>query len=191
MERPMSFVSNSLLAVSMSTDAFAAALGKGVAMRKPRFVEAMRIGAIFGVIETITPIIGWLIGLAASSFITSIDHWIAFTILSLVGGKMIFESFQREEIERRETHKLGVLILTAIGTSIDAMAVGATLAFIDMNIWIAASMIGIATFVMATTGIMAGHYLGLKAGKIAEALGGVCIISIGIMILIEHLSGLA
>jgi putative Mn2+ efflux pump MntP len=175
----------------MSTDAFAAALGKGVAMRKPRFVEAMRIGAIFGVIETITPVIGWLIGLAASSFITSVDHWIAFTILSLVGGKMIFESFQKEEIERRENHKLSVLILTAIGTSIDAMAVGATLAFIDVNIWIAASMIGIATFIMATTGIMAGHYLGLKAGKIAEALGGVCIISIGIMILIEHLLGMA
>jgi putative Mn2+ efflux pump MntP len=187
----MSFISNSLLAFSMSTDAFAAAIGKGVAMRKPRLLEAARIGAIFGVVETITPVVGWIIGLAASSFITFIDHWIAFAILSLVGGKMIFQSFQKEEAERAETHKLSVLILTAVGTSIDAMAVGATLAFIDMNIWVAASMIGVATFVMATIGIMAGHHMGVKAGKIAEALGGLCLIAIGTKILIEHLLGMA
>ena len=85
----MSFISNSLIAFSMSTDAFAAAIGKGVAMRKPRLAEAMRIGAIFGVVETITPVLGWLAGLAASSFISEVDHWIAFTILGLVGGNAV------------------------------------------------------------------------------------------------------
>jgi putative Mn2+ efflux pump MntP len=187
----MSFISNSLLAFSMSTDAFAAAIGKGVAMKKPRLVEAMRIGAIFGIVETITPVLGWIVGLAASSFITAVDHWIAFGILGLVGGRMILESFKKEEVRQDETHKLHVLILTAIGTSIDAMAVGATLAFIDVNIWIAAGMIGLATFIMATIGIMTGHHMGLRAGKIAELLGGLCLIAIGTKILIEHLSGLA
>ncbi len=184
----MSFLSNSVLAFSMSTDAFAAAIGKGVAMRKPRFTTALRIGALFGVIETITPLIGWLIGLAASSFITAVDHWIAFGILALVGGHMIFESFQEEAVEQHEHHKLHVLILTAIGTSIDAMAVGATLAFLDVDIWIVAGMIGAATFIMVTIGIMAGHQIGLRAGKIAERLGGLCLILIGSAILYEHLS---
>jgi putative Mn2+ efflux pump MntP len=188
----MSFISNSVIAFSMSTDAFAAAIGKGTAMRKPRLTEAMRIGAIFGVVETITPIIGWLAGLAASSFITEVDHWVAFTILGLVGGRMVFESFRHAEAEHApKEHKLHILILTAVGTSIDAMAVGATLAFIDVNIWIAAGMIGIVTFIMATIGIMAGHHMGLRVGKIAEALGGLFLIAIGTKILIEHLSGLA
>lgn len=187
----MSFISNGIIALSMSTDAFAAAIGKGTAMKKPRLIEAMRIGAIFGVVESITPVLGWIAGLAASSFITEVDHWIAFTILVLVGGRMILQSFRGEEAGQAKSHKLHVLILTAIGTSIDAMAVGATLAFIDVNIWIAAGMIGAATFMMATIGIMAGHHLGLRAGKVAELLGGLCLVVIGTKILIEHLSGLA
>jgi manganese efflux pump family protein len=186
----MSIVSNTLLAFSMSTDAFAASIGKGVAMRKPRLLEALRIGAIFGIIETITPILGWLAGLAASSFITAVDHWIAFAILVLVGGRMIFHSFDKEETERG-THNISVLILTAIGTSIDAMAVGASLAFIEVNIWIVAGMIGCATFMMATIGIMAGHHMGHRVGKIAEMLGGIGLIAVGVKILIQHLSGLA
>jgi putative Mn2+ efflux pump MntP len=188
---PMSFISNSLIAFSMSTDAFAAAIGKGVTMRKPRLLEAARIGAIFGLVETITPIAGWMIGLAASTYITTIDHWIAFSILCLVGGRMIFQSFQKEPVERSETHTFSVLIVTAIGTSIDAMAVGATMAFIDINIWTVAGMIGVATFIMATIGIMAGHQIGRNAGRLAETLGGVCLIAIGTSILIQHLGGWA
>lgn len=183
----MSIISNTVLAFSMSADAFAAAIGKGVVLRKPKITYALRIGMIFGVVETLAPIIGWLVGLAASRFIESIDHWVAFTILSAIGGKMIFESFQQEQKERKESHKISILILTAIGTSIDAMAVGVTLALIDANIWIMAAMIGMATFIMATIGIMMGHYIGTKAGKIAEALGGLCLIAIGTKILFEHL----
>lgn len=183
----MSIISNTVLAFSMSADAFAAAVSKGVVLRKPKLTEAMRIGFIFGSIETITPIIGWLVGLVAGRFIESIDHWVAFFILVIIGGKMLYQGFQHEEKERRESHKLHVLILTAIGTSIDAMAVGVTLALIDANIWITAAMIGTATFLMATTGIMIGHYIGTKAGKAAEILGGVCLIAIGNKILLEHL----
>jgi len=183
----MSIISNTILAFSMSADAFAAAVSKGVVLRKPKFTEAMRIGFIFGSIETITPIIGWLIGIVASRFIESVDHWVAFTILSVIGGKMIYDGFQKEHKEPRQSHKLHVLIFTAIGTSIDAMAVGVTLALIDANIWVVATMIGVATFLMATIGIMVGHYIGTKAGKAAEILGGLCLIAIGSKILCEHL----
>lgn len=183
----MSVISNTILAFSMSADAFAASVSKGVVLRKPKLTEAMRIGAIFGSIETITPIIGWVIGLAASRFIESIDHWVAFIILLVIGGKMIFEGLANEHKEKKESHKLSVLIFTAIGTSIDAMAVGVTLALIDANIVITALMIGTATFIMSTIGIMTGHYIGIKAGKIAEVSGGLCLIAIGTKILFEHL----
>lgn len=183
----MSIISNTIIAFSMSADAFAASIGKGVALQKPKLSYAMRIGLVFGGVETLTPIIGWLLGRMASGFIEAVDHWVAFTILALIGGKMIYEGFHNEEAERKESHTLGILILTAIGTSIDAMAVGATLALLDANIWIMAAMIGSATFVMSTIGIMTGHYIGTKAGKIAEVLGGVCLIAIGAKILIEHL----
>jgi len=183
----MSIISNTIIAFSMSADAFAASIGKGVALQKPKLSYAMRIGLVFGGVETLTPIIGWLLGRMASGFIEAVDHWVAFTILALIGGKMIYEGCHNEEAERKESHTLGILILTAIGTSIDAMAVGATLALLDANIWIMAIMIGSATFVMSTIGIMTGHYIGTKAGKIAEVLGGLCLIAIGTKILIEHL----
>lgn len=183
----MSIVSNTIIAFSMSADAFAAAISKGVALNKPKLSYALRIGLIFGVVETITPIIGWALGMIASDLVASVDHWIAFIILALIGGKMIYEGFQKEEGERKESHHIGILILTAIGTSIDAMAVGATFALLNVNIWLMSLMIGAATFLMATIGIMAGHYVGTKAGKIAEVLGGLCLIGIGAKILIEHL----
>lgn len=184
----MSIISNTIIAFSMSADAFAASIGKGVVLQKPKLSYAMRVGLIFGGIETLTPIIGWLLGVMASGFIASVDHWVAFAILSIIGGKMIYEGFHNEEVERKESHKFSVLILTAIGTSIDAMAVGATLALLNVNIWIMAAMIGTATFMMATIGVMTGHYIGTKAGKVVELLGGLCLIAIGTNILIEHLS---
>ena len=184
----MSFISNTILAFSMSADAFAAAICKGVALRKPKITYALRIGLIFGMVEAITPIIGWLLGFIASKYIVPIDHWIAFIILSFIGVKMIYESFKNESQEPKESHKLIVLILTAIGTSIDAMAVGVTLALLDINIIVMAVMIGFATFIMATIGIMTGHYIGTKAGKIAEFFGGLCLIGIGSFILFEHLN---
>ncbi|MBL0319298.1 MAG: manganese efflux pump [Alphaproteobacteria bacterium] len=183
----MSLISNTMLAFSMSADAFAAAVSKGVILRKPKFTEALRIGFIFGSIETLTPIIGWLIGILASRFIESIDHWVAFIILAIIGGKMIYEGLKHEDKPRAESHQLHILILTAIGTSIDAMAVGVSLALLDANIWITAAMIGTATFMMATLGVMIGHYIGTKAGRIAEILGGLCLIAIGTTILCKHL----
>jgi putative Mn2+ efflux pump MntP len=180
-------VTTVVLAFSMSADAFAAALGKGGALERPRLSEALRTGIVFGVIEAITPVMGWAAGVAASSYITAIDHWIAFALLAAVGGKMIWESARRPNAQRKPNrHSLQILVTTAIGTSIDAMAVGVTLAFIDADIVVTALAIGCATFLMATTGILIGRFIGEKFGRIAEAVGGLGLIVIGAKILVEH-----
>lgn len=185
----MNVLSITALAFSMSADAFAVSLCKGAALKKPRFRDALRTGAIFGAVEAATPLVGWLAGLAASQYVQAVDHWITFVILTIIGLKMIYECLfdQHEEKQKKERHGALVLVMTALATSIDAMAVGVTLAFMQVNIWVCAAAIGAATFLMVTIGIMTGHYAGLKAGRYAEALGGICLISIGTIILMEHL----
>ncbi|WP_341521861.1 manganese efflux pump MntP [Pseudomonas sp. G.S.17] len=184
---PISLV---MLALAMSTDAFAAAIGKGSSLHKPRFLEALRMGVIFGVVETITPIIGWLIGNAASRFVESWDHWIAFTLLLVLGLHMIYNGLKTadEEEEKTTRHGLLLLIVTATATSIDALAVGIGLAFIDVNILVAAAAIGLATMTMVTIGTLLGRALGTIVGQRAEIVGGVVLIAVGSMILYEHLS---
>ena len=175
------------LALSMSTDAFAAAIAKGARLDRPSLGEALRTGLIFGSIEAATPLIGWAMGKAASRFIASFDHWIAFAILTLVGAKMIWDALRREpDEEKPSSHSLAVLVVTAIGTSIDALAVGVTLAIIGANIIVNALAIGTATFIMVTIGTMMGRSLGEKFGHWAEAAGGVVLIAIGTAILVEH-----
>jgi manganese efflux pump family protein len=187
---PMNLVTTIALAFSMSADAFAAALGKGAALDNPRLSEALRVGLIFGTIEAITPVIGWAAGVTASRYISAFDHWVAFSVLGVIGGKMIWESVHRAEGRQRPTqHSLGVLIGTAIGTSIDAMAIGVTLALIEANILVAALAIGGTTFALATLGIMIGRLIGAKLGRIAEAAGGTALILIGAKILLDHTLG--
>ncbi len=190
----MNFASTALLAMAMSTDAFAAAVGKGTALEKPRWSEALRIGAIFGVIEAITPVIGWALGYAASSYVKTWDHWIAFTLLCVLGARMVWAALRKsgeEETEKPRSHGFWVLAVTGFATSIDAMAVGVGLAFLDVNIVPVAAAIGFATFAMVTLGVMVGRLLGNVAGRWAEAIGGVLLIGIGSAILYEHLSALA
>ena len=176
-----------LLALSMSTDAFAAAIAKGARLDRPSLGEALRTGLIFGSIEAATPLIGWAMGKAASRFIADFDHWIAFGILTLIGAKMIWDALRRApDEEKPSSHSLAVLVVTAIGTSIDALAVGVTLAIIGANIIVNALAIGTATFIMVTIGTMMGRSLGEKFGHWAEAAGGVVLIAIGIAILAEH-----
>jgi manganese efflux pump family protein len=176
-----------VLAFSMSGDAFAAALGQGSALDRARLGDAVRVGLVFGIVEAITPVIGWAAGLAASAYIAAIDHWIAFALLSAIGGKMIWEGLRRPTGQARQRrHSFGLLLMTAIGTSIDAMAVGITLAFLNANIVVTALAIGLATFVMTTIGILLGRILGEKFGRIADALGGVGLVLIGTHILIQH-----
>lgn len=178
-----------ILAFGMSMDAFAAAIGKGAALLRPSAKEVIRTALIFGCIEALTPIIGWGIGLAASRFIMSWDHWVAFGLL-LLGLRMIHEGVRKENCDESEVprrHSFWVLVTTAIATSLDAMAVGVGLAFLNVNIIATALTIGATTTVMAASGMLLGRYLGRAIGKWAEILGGVVLIGIGSSILIEHL----
>jgi putative Mn2+ efflux pump MntP len=175
----------------MSVDAFAAAVGKGAALDRPRVSEALRTGLVFGVIEAITPVLGWTAGLAATTYVAAVDHWIAFVVLAVVGGRMLWEAIHGEDTPggprvRPRRHGLAVLLATAIGTSLDAMAVGVTLAFLDADITVAAAAIGLATFLMATVGMLLGRWLGGRFGRIAEGLGGAGLVGLGVKILLEH-----
>lgn len=179
------------LALAMSTDAFAAALGKGAGMQKPRFFEALRIGLLFGCIEAITPVIGWLLGSFASKWIADWDHWVAFVLLLGLGGHMVWVGMHDEPEDDAEApagQGIVALALTAVATSIDAMAVGVGLAFIDVKIQYAALAIGLATTVMVTIGVLLGRMLGAAIGKKAEIVGGVVLVLVGATILYEHLS---
>jgi putative Mn2+ efflux pump MntP len=191
----MSPISILLISFAMSTDAFAAAIGKGAAMRKPRFADALRAGLIFGVIEGITPVIGWLLGRAALQYLEAFDHWIAFGLLGVLGLHMIYNGLQpddtTEEHDTSRHHRFWRLAVTGFATSIDAMAVGIGLAFIDVHIGVMAVVIGLCTLTMVTLGIMLGRVLGGIVGKRAEIVGGVILIIIGATILYEHLYGAA
>ena len=183
-----------LVGFAMATDAFAAAVGKGAAMQQPRFSQALRAGLIFGVIEAITPIIGWLLGHAAARHITAWDHWIAFGVLGLLGLNMIWNGIRPdpEDGASASRHRgFCSLAATGLGTSIDAMAVGVSLAFLDVPILLVATVIGLCTLVMVTAGIMLGRVLGTLAGKRAEIVGGAIMILVGAAILYEHLNGAA
>ena len=177
-----------VLAFGMSVDAFAAAIGKGASLHRPRLGEALRTGLIFGVVETLTPVLGWGLGLAAASYVDAVDHWLAFVILGVVGGRMVLGALRapRPVEERPQRHSLWLLLATAVGTSIDAAAVGVTLAFIGADIARTALAIGAATFLMATAGMLVGRYLGVRMGRIAEGLGGIGLILLGAKILVEH-----
>ena len=178
-----------VLSLSMSTDAFAAAVGRGAAHR-PTLPGAVKAGLVFGVIEAITPLMGWALGMVAAGLVEKIDHWIAFGLLAAVGGRMIWEATQsRPADECDEPRRSGPwgLIATAVGTSIDAAAVGVGLAFIGANIWIIAASIGLTTFLLATVGMVIGRMVGRRFGKAVELLGGLALIALGLMILLEHL----
>ncbi|MFT0473183.1 manganese efflux pump MntP [Pseudomonas antarctica] len=184
---PISLIS---LALAMSTDAFAAAIGKGSSLHKPRFIQALRAGLIFGVIEAITPMIGWAIGHAATRWVQDWDHWIAFTLLVALGLHMIYNGLKvdDDEVEKPSQHSFMLLAVTAFATSIDALAVGVGLAFVDVNILLASAAIGLATMTMVTIGMMLGRVLGTVVGKRAERVGGVVLILVGATILYEHLA---
>ena len=191
----MNVTSTALLALAMSTDAFAAAVGKGAALHKPRWGEALRTGVIFGTIEAVTPLLGWALGLAAARYVAAWDHWIAFALLGGLGLSMVRAGLRKggdePQDEKPDRHSFWLLAVTAFGTSIDAMAVGVSLAFLDVNIAATAAAIGFTTLVMVTVGVMLGRVLGAVVGRRAEIVGGLLLIGIGCAILFEHLSGRA
>lgn len=179
-----------VLAFSMSADACVAAMARGASTR-PRFWTAIKSGLVFGVIEALTPLLGWAAGLAASGYIAAVDHWVAFVLLGIVGGKMAVEALGRlgraDELQN-DPAKGGLLtlVLTALATSIDAAAVGVTLALVNVNIVSVALAIGTTTFMLATAGLLVGRAFGARFGPIIELIGGLGLIAIGTGILLEH-----
>ena len=187
----MTLFSMILLGLAMATDAFAAALGKGAAMTRPTLLQALRIGLIFGVVEAITPVVGWLLGTAASRHVEAWDHWVAFALLGGLGVHMIYkaltETGERDDGSSANT-SLFVVALAGLATSIDALAAGVGLAFVDVSIAAMALLIGLCTFAMVTVGVMAGRLFGAMIGKGAEVAGGIILIGVGAWILLDHLA---
>lgn len=185
----MSPIAILVLSFSLSVDAFAVSVGRGAALGQPRVREALRTGAVFGLTEALTPLIGWAVGVAASTLVAKVDHWIAFVLLVGVGAHMIWEARKGGAGKPEKSGSLPVLIVTAIGTSLDSMAVGVSLAFLKVNILVMAAAIGGATFLMSSGGMMIGRLIGARFGRGAEILAGVALTGLGIMILRRHLAG--
>lgn len=189
----MSIFSIFMIAVGLSMDAFAVSLARAMTIKKQDLLRyALILGLSFGFFQGFMPFIGWWAGSYFQEFIVSIDHWIAFILLALIGGNMIKEAFQNEdeeEEERKTSLTLKTILILSIATSIDAFAVGISFAFLQVNILSAVLLIGITTFVICFIGVFIGNRLGNLLGKYAEILGGGILILIGLKILIEHLFG--
>lgn len=187
----MGFVEIFLIGVGLSMDAFAVSVCKGLGMHRVNYAHALVIALFFGVFQGLMPVIGWLVGSAFAVYVTAVDHWIAFALLAFVGGKMLWDAFHDEGEEEDETvtHKLDLreLFMLAIATSIDALAVGVSFAFLGVHIAPAVTLIGCTTFVLTLVGVWVGNLFGSRYKSRAELTGGIILILIGVKILLEHL----
>ena len=182
----MDFAELLLIAVGLSMDAFAVSVCKGLSVKELKGRHVLLAGLYFGGFQALMPVIGWLLGYRFESLITEIDHWIAFVLLALIGGNMIRESFSEDE-ELNDDFGVKTMLLLAIATSIDALAVGITFAFLSVKILPAAGTIGVTTFLLSVAGIYIGRAFGAKYKAGAERVGGCILILIGLKILLEHL----
>ena len=183
----MGIVELLLLAVGLSMDAFAVAICKGLAMERATLKKAAVVGAWFGVFQALMPAVGYFLGSAFESYITSFDHWIAFLLLALIGGNMIREALSGEEETANGSLGFRTMLLLAVATSIDALAVGITFAFLRVRLLPSVLLIGVTTFLISAAGVKLGSVFGSKYQKKAEIAGGVILILLGLKILLEHL----
>lgn len=184
----MSFLSLVLLGIGLAMDASCVSMAKGMTMEKSqRFRYALSLGLAFGFFQGFMPFLGWWAGSYFQDFITSIDHWIAFLLLGIIGFHMIKEALHPEENEEATVLNFKTILLLSIATSIDALAVGISFAFLKVDIMSAVSIIGITTFVLSFISVYIGNRLGDMLEKYAGILGGAILIFIGLKILIEHL----
>ncbi|EAI0690176.1 TPA: manganese efflux pump [Campylobacter coli] len=176
------------LSCALAMDAFAVSLCKGFSVKKLNLRHYVITGAYFGGFQALMPAIGYVIGITFASFIASIDHWIAFVLLSLIGLKMIKESFEDESCDTN-SNQFGfkIMFALAIATSIDALAIGVSFAFLKVNLFLALFLIGSITFVLCAVALEIGNKFGTRFKNKAEFLGGIVLIALGIKILIEHL----
>ena len=177
------------IAVGLSMDALAVANCKGLSMAKMSWKKGIIVGLWFGGFQALMPLIGYLLGAQFESKITAFDHWIAFILLGLIGGNMIREGVSGDEEKTDDSVSIKSMLPLAIATSIDALAVGVTFAFLRVNIVYAVSFIGVITFLLSTVGVKVGNVFGARYKSKAEIAGGVILILMGLKILIEHLMG--
>ena len=183
----MGLVELFILAVGLSMDAFAVSVCKGLSVKKMEPKHALICGAYFGGFQAMMPTLGYLLGSQFESMITQVDHWIAFILLGVIGFNMIRESRIDEEEEINASFDAKTMFALAVATSIDALAVGVTFAFLHVNLVWAVTFIGCTTFVLSAVGVKAGHVFGMKYKSKAEFAGGVILVIMGIKILLEHL----
>lgn len=178
-----------ILAIGLSMDAFAVSICKGLATEKLKIKHTIIAGLWFGGFQALMPLIGYFLGTTFEKYVTAIDHWIAFVLLGAIGGNMIKEAFSGEENEADGSFGIKTMLIMAIATSIDALAIGITFALLpDVNIIAAVSFIGIITFVLSAIGVKLGNVFGAKYKSKAELTGGIILIFLGLKILIEHLT---
>ena len=188
----MGIIELALIAVGLSMDAFAVSVCKGLGMKRLDMGQALVIALFFGGFQALMPLAGWALGSGFESYIEPVDHWIAFALLAFIGGKMLYDAFHEEDGDEPiagEAARLDLkeILMLAIATSIDALAVGVSFAFLQVDIVPAISLIGVITFALSLVGVAAGHQFGARFEKPATVVGGVVLILIGLKILLEHL----
>ena len=187
----MDFFEIVLIGIGLAMDAFAVSVCKGLSMKKMDWRKAIIISLYFGIFQAVMPVIGCFLGTTFSGFVESVDHWIAFILLAIIGGNMIKDSTDDENEKRNDNIDIKTMLLLAIATSIDALAVGITFAFFETNIGLAISIIGLITFILSIIGVKIGNRFGDKFQNKAELTGGIILIIIGLKILLEHLGIIA
>lgn len=183
----MSIVELLLLALGLAMDAFAVAVCKGMAKRKFKVLDGIVVGLWFGAFQAVMPLIGYFAASLFSEFIQKFDHWVAFILLAFIGGKMIYEGCRKEQTCPNGSLSPRYMIVLALATSIDALAVGVTFAFLSVNVYAAVGIIGGVTLLLSFLGVMIGAFFGSKLKNKAEISGGVILILMGVKILVEHL----
>ena len=183
----MGFAQLFILAVGLSMDAFAVSICKGLSIQKLKLRHALIVGAWFGAFQALMPAAGWLLGSVLAGFIESVDHWIAFVLLAIIGGKMIQEALSGGEEDCGASLAPGEMLLMAVATSIDALAVGFTFAVLRVDVLPAVTLIGACTFAISAAGVKIGNVFGARYKSKAELAGGVVLVLIGLKILLEHL----
>jgi len=182
----MDYLSLILLAVGLSMDSFAVAIGRGLAANADRIKTALVLAVFFTGFQVMMPVLGWILGEYLVALIASFDHWLAFLLLAAIGGKMIAESFKDDENRETPALTLPVILLLSVATSIDALGVGLSFAFLDVPLLVPLAFIGVTTINFTSCGVMLGRRLGETFGRRIEAAGGIILIAIGIRILLEH-----
>lgn len=175
-----------IIAVGLSMDAFAVSIGKGLSLKQIKLRHVLSVGLWFGGFQALMPLIGYLLGATFTAVVSDFDHWIAFFLLGIIGFNMIRDSFSKEEEKHDDDFSFRTMLMLAVATSIDALAVGVSFAFLSVDLWISVALIGLITFAFSAVGLKIGNIFGNKYKSKAEFTGGVVLVLMGVKILVEQ-----